>query len=39
VTAPGELDLYLRAFARLTEVAVYGAEARALIVRAIDALR
>jgi transcriptional regulator with XRE-family HTH domain len=39
VTAPGELDLYLRAFARLSEVAVYGADARALIVRAIDALR
>ena len=38
VTAPGELDIYLRAFARLTEVAVYGADARALIVKAIDAL-
>ncbi|MDV9175965.1 helix-turn-helix transcriptional regulator [Streptomyces sp. W16] len=38
VTAPGELDIYLRAFARLTEMAVYGADARALIVKAIDAL-
>jgi hypothetical protein len=38
VTAPSELDLYLRAFARLTELAVYGADARALIVEAIDAL-
>ncbi|MEV5909333.1 DUF5753 domain-containing protein [Streptomyces chartreusis] len=38
VTAPSELDLYLRAFARLTELAVYGADARALIVKAIDAL-
>jgi transcriptional regulator with XRE-family HTH domain len=39
VTAPGELEIYLRAFARLTELAVYGAEARSLITRAIDALR
>ena len=39
VTAPGELGIYLRAFARLTEMAVYGAEARALILRAIEALR
>ncbi|MFE7609260.1 helix-turn-helix domain-containing protein [Streptomyces celluloflavus] len=38
VTAPGELDIYLRAFTRLTGLAVYGAKARALIVRAIDAL-
>ncbi|WP_317619707.1 hypothetical protein [Streptomyces akebiae] len=38
VTAPGELDMYLRAFARLTELAVYGADARALIVQAIEAL-
>lgn len=38
VTAPGELGIYLRAFARLTELAVYGADARALIVKAIDAL-
>lgn len=39
VTAPGELDIYLRAFARMAELAVYGAEARALIVKALDALR
>ncbi|MYZ36510.1 MULTISPECIES: helix-turn-helix transcriptional regulator [unclassified Streptomyces] len=38
VTAPSELDIYLRAFTRLTELAVHGAEARALIVKAIDAL-
>lgn len=38
VTAPGELDMYVKAFARLTELAVYGADARALIVKAIDAL-
>ncbi|MET7718696.1 helix-turn-helix transcriptional regulator [Streptomyces sp. NPDC005407] len=38
VTAPSELDVYLRAFTRLTELAVYGAEARALIVNAIEAL-
>jgi transcriptional regulator with XRE-family HTH domain len=38
VTAPSELDIYLRAFARLTELAVYGAEARALILKAIEAL-
>ncbi|MFB7932739.1 helix-turn-helix domain-containing protein [Streptomyces sp. NPDC056039] len=39
VTEPGELDIYLRGFARLTELAVYGAEARTLILRAIEALR
>ncbi|MEU6261458.1 DUF5753 domain-containing protein [Streptomyces sp. NPDC047043] len=38
VTAPSELDIYLRAFARLTELAVHGTEARALIVKAIDTL-
>ncbi|MER7577185.1 hypothetical protein [Streptomyces sp. NPDC126514] len=38
VTAPGELDTYLRAFTRLTELAVYGAEARALVMRAIESL-
>ncbi|NUP65414.1 MAG: helix-turn-helix domain-containing protein [Nonomuraea sp.] len=38
VTAPGELDVYLRAFARLTELAVYGAEARALILKAMETL-
>lgn len=39
VTAPSELDVYLRAFARLAELAVYGAEARALIVKAIDTVQ
>ncbi|MCX4906855.1 helix-turn-helix transcriptional regulator [Streptomyces sp. NBC_00878] len=39
VTAPGELDIYLRAFARLADLAVYGADARALVVKAIDGLR
>ncbi|MFC4035685.1 helix-turn-helix domain-containing protein [Streptomyces polygonati] len=39
VTAPGEVDIYLRAFAKLTELAVYGAEARRLIVNAIESLR
>ncbi|MGW0711853.1 helix-turn-helix domain-containing protein [Streptomyces sp. NPDC002643] len=38
VTAPGELDLYLRAFTRLRELAVHGAEARTLILKAIEAL-
>ncbi|MBN0043131.1 helix-turn-helix domain-containing protein [Streptomyces actuosus] len=38
VTAPSELDIYLRAFARLAELAVYGAEARALILKAIETL-
>ncbi|MFI1032170.1 Scr1 family TA system antitoxin-like transcriptional regulator [Streptomyces sp. NPDC020951] len=39
VTAPSELDVYLRAFARLTALAVYGAETRVLIFKAIEALR
>ncbi|UWE08580.1 helix-turn-helix domain-containing protein [Actinacidiphila bryophytorum] len=39
VTAPSELDIYLRAWSRLTGLAVYGADARALIVAAIEALR
>jgi transcriptional regulator with XRE-family HTH domain len=38
VTAPGELDIYLRGFARLQQLAVYGPEARALILKAIEAL-
>lgn len=38
VTAPGEIALYLHAFAKLTELAVYGHEARALIAAALDAL-
>jgi Domain of unknown function (DUF5753) len=38
VTAPGEVVIYLRAFERLTALAVYGAQARALISDAISAL-
>ncbi|WHM35804.1 helix-turn-helix transcriptional regulator [Streptomyces sp. BPTC-684] len=38
VTQPSEIVLYLKAFEQLQSMAVYGAEARALIVRAIDAL-
>ncbi|MFJ3846887.1 transcriptional regulator [Streptomyces albidoflavus] len=39
VTQPSEIALYLRAFEELRSMAVYGADARALIVRAIEALR
>lgn len=39
VTQPSEIALYEAAFERLRSMAVYGAEARGLIVRAIDALR
>ncbi|GGN52120.1 hypothetical protein GCM10011579_008760 [Streptomyces albiflavescens] len=38
VTAPAKLGIYLRAFTRLTELAAYGVDARALIVKPIDAL-
>ncbi|WP_420034715.1 helix-turn-helix domain-containing protein [Streptomyces sp. cg28] len=38
VTQPSEIALYLKAFERLRSMAVYGADARALITRAIDAL-
>ncbi|MGC5361833.1 helix-turn-helix domain-containing protein [Streptomyces sp. DT24] len=38
VTQPSQVALYLRAFGELRGMAVYGAEARSLIVRAIDAL-
>ncbi|MFF4356914.1 helix-turn-helix domain-containing protein [Streptomyces sp. NPDC001604] len=38
VTQPSEIALYLSAFQQLRSMAVYGAEARALIVKAIDAL-
>ncbi|WP_405796767.1 helix-turn-helix domain-containing protein [Streptomyces sp. NBC_01506] len=38
VTQPSETALYLRAFDELRAMAVYGADARALIVKAIDAL-
>jgi hypothetical protein len=38
VTVPGEVVVYLRAFDRLASLAVYGAEATALITAAIGAL-
>jgi transcriptional regulator with XRE-family HTH domain len=38
ITQPSEIALYLTAFERLRSMAVYGADARALIVRAIDEL-
>jgi transcriptional regulator with XRE-family HTH domain len=38
VTAPGEIAEYVKAFAELSELAVYGAAARALITSAIEAL-
>ncbi len=38
VTQPSEVALYLKAFEQLRSMAVYGAEARALVVKAIDAL-
>ncbi|MFG2887815.1 helix-turn-helix domain-containing protein [Streptomyces sp. NPDC048297] len=38
VTQPSEIALYVRAFEQLRSMAVYGADARALIVKAIDAL-
>ncbi|WP_228979741.1 helix-turn-helix transcriptional regulator [Streptomyces sp. DH12] len=38
ITQPGEIALYLQVFEQLRSMAVYGAEARALIVKAIDAL-
>jgi transcriptional regulator with XRE-family HTH domain len=38
VTVPGEVVVYLRAFDRLADLAVYGAEARALISDAISTL-
>jgi transcriptional regulator with XRE-family HTH domain len=39
ITQPSEIALYLAAFEQLRAMAVYGAEARALVTRAIDALR
>lgn len=39
VTQPSEIAMYIEAFERLRAMAVYGADARALIVKAIDALR
>ncbi|MET7796084.1 helix-turn-helix domain-containing protein [Streptomyces decoyicus] len=38
LTAPGEVSTYVKAFIELRELAVYGAEARALVTDAIDAL-
>lgn len=38
VTQPSEIALYLKAFEELRGMAVYGAEARGLIVKAIEAL-
>lgn len=39
VTVPSEVRQYLKAFGEFTKVAVYGADARARITAAIDALR
>ncbi|GHE51194.1 transcriptional regulator [Streptomyces longispororuber] len=39
VTQPSEIALYEKAFDQLRSIAVYGADARALIVKAIGALR
>jgi transcriptional regulator with XRE-family HTH domain len=38
VTQPSEIALYLKAFEQLRSMAVYGADARALILRAIETL-
>ncbi|MFJ9714974.1 helix-turn-helix domain-containing protein [Streptomyces sp. NPDC101213] len=38
ITQPSEISLYLKTFELLRGMAVYGAEARALILRAIEAL-
>ncbi|GAB2812648.1 helix-turn-helix domain-containing protein [Streptomyces daliensis] len=38
LTAPGEVSMYVRAFMEMRELAVYGAEARQLIARALDGL-
>ena len=38
VTAPTEVSLYLHAYGKLAEMAVYGPKARALIAAAITAL-
>jgi hypothetical protein len=39
VTQSSEIALYLKSFEQLRSMAVYGADARALIVKGIDALR
>ncbi|MEU6603627.1 helix-turn-helix transcriptional regulator [Streptomyces shenzhenensis] len=38
VTQPSEIALYVKAFEQLRSMAVYGAEARALVLKAIEAL-
>jgi transcriptional regulator with XRE-family HTH domain len=38
ITAPGEVEQYLKAFGSLHQQAVYGAEARALVLKAIKSL-
>jgi transcriptional regulator with XRE-family HTH domain len=38
ITAPDEVRQYVKAFGELRRLAVYGAEARALVVKAIEAL-
>ena len=38
VTQPSEIALYVKGFEQLRDMAMYGADARALIVKAIDAL-
>ncbi|MGQ4714257.1 helix-turn-helix domain-containing protein [Streptomyces anulatus] len=38
ITQPGEIGLYLNAFEQLRGMAVYGAAARTLIVKAVDSL-
>ncbi|MDX3854801.1 helix-turn-helix transcriptional regulator [Streptomyces sp. AK02-01A] len=39
VSAPSEIAVYSKAFSELTKIAVYGADARALITEAISSLR
>jgi transcriptional regulator with XRE-family HTH domain len=39
ITQPDEIALYLKAFEQLRSMAVYGAEARTLILKAIETLR
>lgn len=38
ITAPSEIRTYLKAFAKLSSIAVHGAEARACIIRALGSL-
>lgn len=38
ITQPHEIAMYADAFRRLAELAAYGADARALITRAVEAL-